>query len=667
MYKLKIKLIWLISLGSSCCSVAFAQTLTEMEGGFEKRKTTAITNLKNHSKNDTARVNALQKVIACGAFFLKQKKELMPYCEEELALSRKLQYSKGIIMCHYWLGEFHKSGKNINQANQYFDSAINLSNTQSDTSVNIYKALAQYGKGRILKEQENYYACLNYYFEALKYFGNKKSSYTESLYSEVSRIYRSINNYDKALEYEKRVLDICRNDSDKEKIADEYVSLANIYLEKKEIKTSKLYLDSFKLYLNVIEPYFLASYYNAMANLFYESNQYDSAFHYYKLTLPYDEENGHIFQIKNMLYNLSNTALKLGRLQEAKMYAEKNLQLVSNVDSKFGTIGALQNLAEYYNRIGNNLKAYELLSKSVILNDSLITEKSIEQNNKLAALFENEKSQKEIIKLQLEKNQKEATIKEKAATNKILIGSIAALNFLSFLGYRNLKAKRKLQQQKITELEKDKQLSAIDAMLQGQEEERSRIAKDLHDGLGGMLSGTKLSFINMKENLVLTPENATQFDKSLSMLDNTIADLRKVAHNLMPEALVKFGLQEAVKDFCNGIQSSTNIKVVYQPLGENKKLPNTAEVFTYRIVQELVNNAVKHANATQIIVQLATNNNKVGITVEDNGKGYDINALANSKGAGMDNIKYRVQYFNGTIDTVTSVGNGTSVNIELVV
>jgi two-component system, NarL family, sensor kinase len=171
----------------------------------------------------------------------------------------------------------------------------------------------------------------------------------------------------------------------------------------------------------------------------------------------------------------------------------------------------------------------------------------------------------------------------------------------------------------------------------------------------------------MKENLVLTPENALQFDKSLSMLDNTIADLRKVAHNLMPEALVKFGLQEAVRDFCNSIQSSSNLKVVYQPLGVQNKLSNTAEVFTYRIIQELVNNAVKHANATQIIVQLTTNSNKVSIAVEDDGKGFDVNALANSKGAGMDNIKYRVQYFNGTIDTVTSAGNGASVNIELTV
>jgi two-component system, NarL family, sensor kinase len=271
-------------------------------------------------------------------------------------------------------------------------------------------------------------------------------------------------------------------------------------------------------------------------------------------------------------------------------------------------------------------------------------------------------------------NKLETTNKEKSTLNKILIGSAVGLLLIGLLGYRNFKSKQKvatqqqqLQQQQITELEKDKQLLAIDAMLKGQEEERSRIAKDLHDGLGGMLSGTKLSFINMKENLLLTPENATLFDKSISMLDNTIADLRKVAHNLMPEALVKFGLDEAVKDFCSSIQTSSTLKVVYQKIGENRKLTNTAEVFTYRIIQELVNNAVKHAAAKQIIVQLNMGSDKLHITVEDDGKGFDINNMANSKGAGMDNIKYRVQYFNGTLDIVTTPGSGTSVNIDLAV
>ena len=320
-----------------------------------------------------------------------------------------------------------------------------------------------------------------------------------------------------------------------------------------------------------------------------------------------------------------------------------------------------------YKRLNDYKTAYGYKIQYDDLDDSLTGEENFKKIADVQHKFDNEKKENELLTTKAEN-------KQKSYLNKILIASGIGILLFSLLGYRNFKNKQKvfsqqqqIQQQKIAELEKDKQLQAVDAMLRGQEEERSRIAKDLHDGLGGMLSGTKLSFINMKENLVLTPENAIRFDKSLSMLDNTIADLRKVAHNLMPEALVKFGLQEAVRDFCNSIQSSASLKVVYQPLGQNVKLSNTAEVFTYRIIQELVNNAVKHAEATQIIVQLNFYSNKVSIAVEDDGKGCDVNAPAISKGAGMDNIKYRVQYFNGTIDTVTSAGNGTSVNIELIV
>jgi two-component system, NarL family, sensor kinase len=133
----------------------------------------------------------------------------------------------------------------------------------------------------------------------------------------------------------------------------------------------------------------------------------------------------------------------------------------------------------------------------------------------------------------------------------------------------------------------------------------------------------------------------------------------------MPEALVKFGLQEALRDFCDAIESSSGIRIVFQQFGEKRKLSNTAEVFIYRIIQELVNNAVKHAEAERVIVQLTMSADKTGITVEDDGKGFDKNDLSFARGAGMANINYRVQYFSGKSDIVSSRGNGTSVHIEL--
>jgi len=323
-------------------------------------------------------------------------------------------------------------------------------------------------------------------------------------------------------------------------------------------------------------------------------------------------------------------------------------------------------LAETYENMGDYKKANQYNQLNIKMHDALVSKENFIAAADIQNRYERAKKDNEILKLA-------SVNKQNSTLNTILIGSSFGLLLISFLGYVNFKNRSKiskqqeeLQNQKIAELEKDKQLLAIDAMLKGQEEERSRIAKDLHDGLGGLLSGTKLSFMNVKENLPLSAKNTALFDKSLSMLDNTIGDLRKVAHNLMPEALVKFGLHEALRDFCDSIQSSSGIQVLFQQFGEKRKPGNTAEVFTYRIIQELVNNTIKHADASRIIVQLTMSSNKTGITVEDDGKGFDKNNILRTKGAGLANIKYRVQYFNGTLDIVTSPDNGTSVNIELI-
>jgi two-component system, NarL family, sensor kinase len=528
-------------------------------------------------------------------------------------------------------------------------------------------------------------------------------------YNAVGGGFQTSYELDSAIFYFTKSLDINKSIDNKLGMLVQYGNISGLYIELKELEKAKAFaLKGIELHNQKIGTDNDYIYLTANLVAYYKNVQkYDSALYYTDITIALSKQEKNYalllanlqnkFEIKiaQQKYNELSLIIKdiealgtelnsedfearkklnksidnyyNGKTNEAKLLGLEAIKICK--DNNF--INLMRKAAINMSNIESKLGNYGLSDKYFEMQDSLnqlqLNEEVALKVKNIEAKYETQKKETEIVKLN-------ASNKQKTTVNKILIGSALGLILFSLLGYRNFKNKQKvssqqqeLQQQKITELEKDKQLSAIDAMLQGQEEERSRIAKDLHDGLGGMLSGTKLSFINMKENLVLTPENATQFDKSLSMLDNTIADLRKVAHNLMPEALVKFGLQEAVRDFCNSIQSSTNLKVVYQPLGESRKLSNTAEVFTYRIIQELVNNAVKHANATQIIVQLTTNNNKIGIAVEDDGKGFDVNALANSKGAGMDNIKYRVQYFNGTIDTVTSAGNGTSVNVELVV
>jgi signal transduction histidine kinase len=284
----------------------------------------------------------------------------------------------------------------------------------------------------------------------------------------------------------------------------------------------------------------------------------------------------------------------------------------------------------------------------------------------LDAKYQAEKKETQISQLQSEKKIQQLSIQKKNTLNYLLIGGAITLFIISLLSYRNYKQKQKIQQQRIADLETQQQLTATEAVLKGEEQERTRLAKDLHDGLGGMLSGIKYSFNTMKGNLVMTPENAQAFERSMDMLDSSIKEMRRVAHNMMPEALVKFGLDTALKDFCADINNSGALKISYQSIGlENIVLEQTTAITIYRIVQELINNTMKHAVAKTAIVQVTKTNNQLAVTVEDDGKGFDTSILRQSKGIGWSNIQNRVEFLKGNLDVQSEKEKGTSVHIEM--
>jgi signal transduction histidine kinase len=301
----------------------------------------------------------------------------------------------------------------------------------------------------------------------------------------------------------------------------------------------------------------------------------------------------------------------------------------------------------------------------------LLSDKVLQNTQVLETRFSLHQKQSEIDDLQKQQRIAELVVRQQHLVNAVLGGIVAVIVLIAFLYRRNYRQKKRLlekdamlKQQKIAELEKEKQLLAAEAVLQGQTEERSRLAKDLHDGLGSILSGVKYSFTNMKRNLI--PEATEAFDRGMVMLDKSIHELRRVAHNMMPEALMKFGLDTALKDFCQSIDLSGAIKLTYSSFDINEtSIPDTRAVAIYRIVQELVNNILKHAGATTALVQLVRKEDALSIAVEDDGKGFDVAILKDNEGIGYLNLQNRVAWLNGTIDIQTEPGKGTSVNIEI--
>jgi signal transduction histidine kinase len=201
--------------------------------------------------------------------------------------------------------------------------------------------------------------------------------------------------------------------------------------------------------------------------------------------------------------------------------------------------------------------------------------------------------------------------------------------------------------QKIRSERKEKQLVAAHATLVGGKKERMRLARDLHDGLGGMLSAIKLG---------LADDERLQGVRR--KIDYCIEELTRLAHHLMPASLSRFGLKAALEDYCRLFPN-----VRFHFFGEDRRMDEKIELTVYYCAYELVNNAVKYAAAEHIDVQLILDGDRVSLTVQDDGCGFDETQPA--QGTGLKNIGDRVTAFNGKMDVTASPGNGSETIIEL--
>lgn len=535
-----------------------------------------------------------------------------------------------------------------------------------------------------------------------------------NVYNNIAIIYNNIGNYTESLDLYLKAAAIYEQRNDSSSMAFIYSNIAELYNDLKEYKSGYTFaLRGIRLCRSLHQTHGLTAGMINLSTSLINLKKFDTARivlnQSKELTIRSNDKNGEISVLANYNYVYTET----GKYDLLMDNAKEMMRIAKSINSKEGICYGALGLTDYYrfkkdytkakyyvqyavniakeNRYITVLRdAYNALSRIELeqgnikayyryneLNDSidavLVSDKVLKNTQELDAKYSLTKKQAEIDVLNKEKKIQELTLKQHNVMEVILAVAALVIAFLAILLNRNYRQKKKLliadsklQQQKITEMEKEKQLLAAQAVMQGQVEERTRLAKDLHDGLGSILSGAKYSFSNMKENMIITPENAAAFERSMGMLDKSISELRRVAHNMMPEALIQFGLDTALKDFCNSIAMSGAIIITYQSFNiDEPSISNITASAVYRIIQELVNNILKHAQAKTALVQLVRVNDVLSITVEDNGKGFDKNILQNNEGIGYLNLRNRVAYLNGTIDIQSAEGKGTSVNIEI--
>lgn len=252
-----------------------------------------------------------------------------------------------------------------------------------------------------------------------------------------------------------------------------------------------------------------------------------------------------------------------------------------------------------------------------------------------------------------------------ALLGSILLFSWMALQKRRLAFQREIEAKEaEIKTQRIKELEQKNTLLSLNNLIEGQESERMRIAQDLHDGLGGLLTTVKAHF-NSIQREIETIRNLNIYEKTNQLIDEACVEVRRIAHDMVPHSIKISGLTGALQDLRESIQvRGMECELEIHGLDENILSEQKANM-VYRIIQEVTNNAIKHSGGNKIFIQVMQHDQNLHVLVEDNGKGFDINEVVGNKGLGLKSIDSRIKYLNGKINFDSAPGQGTTINLEV--
>ena len=592
------------------------------------------------------------------------------YLEQFYSLSKRIKYDKGIIEYFRIKAVTYFLQQKEDSVAQYIQMAYDQAKLYGNQKE---QALVLDLKAWIFQAKEENDSATHYYIEALKIADKlEDNKFSAEISNNLSMLFLAIGDADKATEYANKVYHIGRKLSDTMLITNGLFNRGNAKLQVKKYDSAMVLYNSVNELVKdpVKYNYVLFRALSNEASIFTDQGNFNEGIAKYKNILSLLP--GADPSILSYVYaGLGTAQLKAKRLNEAENSLYKSIEN----GTKAGQTQVLRDsyllLSEIKEAQTNFKEAFEYLKKYEVLNDTLTSQNTSKNMHLLERKYNTATKDNQIANQQLTLIKNKNIIQSKDLLNFLLAGGLILILIIAVSIFRNFKQRQKLsekekelQKQKIIELEKAHQMLAMQSIIQGQEEERSRLARDLHDGVGSLLSGVKLSMSSMKGNVFLSEENAHAFNNVIAQLDLSIAELRRVSHNMMPEALIKYGLKEALENYCENLNHSGKIKVQLQAYGMDQRLDQNSEIIIYRIVQELLTNILKHAEATNVLIQFIRKEDKFTLTVEDDGKGFNAKELNNKNGAGLANIRARAEYLNGSVDIVSKKEEGTSVTIE---
>lgn len=638
------------------CAICIAQ-LT-----FATRIDSLATRLKT-DREDTIKVIHLYELTA-EYYMIGDFEKGLTYGKEAIQLARELNFKRGLAQTQSNMGNIYLGQGDYSKAYEMYQAAL-----KNDTEINNKEGIAKrYGNiGIVYYQQGDYPKAIDYYIKAMKIgeeIGDKNRVAVQQ--GNIGSIYFEQADYPKALDYYFKALKTCEELGDKNRMSIWLGNIGSVYYAQANYdKALEYYNKRLKMDEESGIKNYMAINLGNIGIIYYDQKDYPKALEYYLKALKIGEELGDQSRIGTLLGNIGLLYTKSGKFSEAEIYLKKAIAITRTIGARNDLRKFEEMLSELYTATGRYQLALEHYKIATKLKDSLFNEEKAKEITRKQLNFEfeqkeiarkNEEAKKDLI-VKYEKEINEAVHKEQIIREKIQGWSIAGgitlvlLSVILFINRARLKQKNRYQEE-LNLLQKEKAMAVFEV----QEQERKRIAEDLHDSLGHLLSTAKM---NLQGN-----HAKEQIEASVQLLNQASEELRNISYNLMPSVLEEEGLTPALNELAQKSGKSGKMAVTFQAHDiQSLKFDKLAQFNIYRIVQEAINNIMKHAGASEAGIQLIGKGNNLTIMIEDNGKGFDSKNILS--GRGQRNMRARTNWLNGNFHLDSTPGHGTTICIDI--
>ncbi len=507
--------------------------------------------------------------------------------------------------------------------------------------------------------KNEYSKAVEKYLESIVYLEKAKDTFNLiGTYQNLGLVHSQAEQFKNALANHKSALFLAVKSNDSTKVVTINLNIGWSYYDMKNYNSS---LSHFKDLLATKESWMTAEQVinvNAgISSCLLRLKKYDESLkHGYLSEKLLEQGQFSIYRIKTVVFlNVGEANLELNNLDIAAQYFDKVEQILATNYDTFYKMLLTKNLAKLNNKKGNFEKAYHHSEYYNVLRDSIRGEKNTKIIANITGKYEAEKKNKLLIA------QENKILKQSRVKNEFIALSIALIVSMIYMVvfYRQ---RQKTKNKEIEGILIKNKFDQLKSVIQGEEKERNRLAKELHDGINGDLVVIKHKIASM-DTLNLIPENIDKIISAINLLDDTCDQIRNISHNLIPPVLINYDLIKSVNLLCKRTSEYNGLELSFQHFGRTPRLEIMVETAIYRIIQELITNVVKHAQATEGLVQINNHDDKtLNVTVEDNGVGFDLGK--ENTGIGLKNVKSRFTFLDAEYFTESDT-NGTTTSFTL--